>query len=98
MKKLAPKPGGSPRKSLHLCSALPWALHDAEGCRCWRCLTCADQGTVVVQGPQVGPRQRQEGVEFVEVIPEPGPREDRPDDDVAERMADEAAERREGST
>lgn len=46
----------------------------------------------------MGPGQRQEGVEFVEVIPEPGPREDRPDDDVAEGMADEAAERRGGST
>ena len=75
----------------------PGALHDAEECRCWRHLTCADQGTVVVQGPQVGPRQWQEGVEFVEVIPEPRPREDWSNDDVAERMADEATERWEGS-
>lgn len=29
-------------------------------------------------------------MEFVEVIPEPGPREDRPDDDVAKGVADEA--------
>lgn len=32
-------------------------------------------------------------MEFVEVIPEPGPGEDRSDDDVAKRMADEAVER-----
>lgn len=36
------------------------------------------------------PRQRQERVEFVEVIPEARPREDRPDDDVAQGVADEA--------
>ena len=36
-------------------------------------------------------------MEFVEVIPEPRPREDRSNDDVAERMADEATERWEGS-
>lgn len=59
----------------------------------WTHLTCADQGTVVVQGPQVRPGQRQESVQFVEVIPEPGPSKDRSDDDVAERMANEAGKR-----
>lgn len=36
------------------------------------------------------PRQRQERVQFVEVIAEPGPRQDRADDDVAEGMANKA--------
>lgn len=35
-------------------------------------------------------------MEFVEVIPEPGPCEDRSDDDVAKRMANEAVERWKG--
>ena len=40
----------------------------------WASLTCTNQRAVVVQGPQVRPGQRQECVQFVEVIPEPGPR------------------------
>lgn len=54
--------------------------------------TCTDQGAAVVQRPQVRPRQRQEGVQLAEVTPEPGPRQDGADDDVAERVADEAAQ------
>lgn len=53
-------------------------------------LTCTDQGTVVVQGPEVRPGQRQERVQLAEVIPEAGPRQDRADDNVAQRMANEA--------
>lgn len=54
--------------------------------------TCTDQRAAVVQRPQVRPRQRQEGVQLAEVTPEPGPRQDGADDDVAERVADEAAQ------
>lgn len=53
-------------------------------------LTCADQGAVVVQRSQVGARQREEGVQPGQVAAEAGPRQHRADDDVPQRVADEA--------
>lgn len=53
--------------------------------------TCADQRAVVVQRSQVWPRQREESVQFGQVAAEARPRQHRADDDVPQRMADEAA-------
>lgn len=60
-----------------------------------RGLTCADQRAAVVQRPQVRPRQRQEGVQLGQVAAEARPGQHRADDDVPQRMADEAAGRKE---
>lgn len=57
-------------------------------------LTCADQRAVVVQRSQVGARQREESVQFGQIAAEARPRQHRADDDVPQRVADEAVGRR----
>lgn len=52
--------------------------------------TCADQRAVVVQRSQVWPRQREESVQFGKIAAEARPRQHRADDDVPQRMANEA--------
>lgn len=56
----------------------------------WGPLTCANQSAAVVQGSQVGARQRQECVQFTQVAAEAWPRQHRADDDVPQRVANKA--------
>ena len=57
-------------------------------------LTCADQSAAVVQRSQVWAGKREESVQFGQIAAETRPRQHRPDDDVPQRVADEAVGRR----
>lgn len=57
-------------------------------------LTCADQCAVVVQRSQVWARQREKSVQFGQIAAEARPRQHRANDDVPQRVANEAVGRR----
>lgn len=75
-----------------------WEARNTQRCAFFqetsRGLTCADQCAVVVQRSQVWPWQREESVQFGQIAAEARPRQHRADDDVPQRVADEAVGRR----